>query len=158
MACRLSCGINLPFFLPNPGKEKHQKRRIRNFEDVSKCLLRNAKLSSPYIYPQLSDQIDNENNKLMKILLKLAQWYSWSQTCDILSFSLAVLKSNLKEPNLKKGTSDIMSLISRSSLASIPFLPEEVRVMILSPSVPANKRTIFISLPYKKKPYKSYLL
>ena len=44
-----------------------------------------------------------------------------------------------------------MSLISRSSPASIPFLPEEVRVMILSPSVSANKRTIFISLPYKKK-------
>ena len=38
----------------------------------------------------------------MKILLKLAQWYSWSQTYDILSFSLAVLKSNLKSQNLKK--------------------------------------------------------
>ena len=87
----------------------------------------------------------------MKILLKLAQWYSWSQTYDILSFSLAVLKSNLKEPNLTKGTSDIMSLISRSSPASIPSLPEEVRVMILSPSVSADERIIFISLPYKKK-------
>ena len=51
-----------------------------------------------------------------------------------------------------------MSLISRSSPASIPSLPEEVRVMILSPSVSADKRIIFISLPYKKKPYKSYLL
>ena len=38
----------------------------------------------------------------MKILLKLTQWYSWSQTYDILSFSLAVLKSNLKSQTLKK--------------------------------------------------------
>ena len=67
-----------------------------------------------------------------------------------------MLKSNLKEPNLKKETSDIVSLISKSSPASTPFLPEEVRVMILSPSVSANKSTIFISLPYKH-PYKSYL-
>ena len=93
----------------------------------------------------------------MKILLKLAQWYSWSQTYDILSFSLAVLKSNLKEPNLTKGTSDIMSLISRSSPASIPSLPEEVRVMILSPSVSADKRIIFISLPYKKKNFINHI-
>ena len=80
----------------------HQKRRIRNFEGISKFLLRNSKLSSPYIYPQLLDQIDNENNNLMKILLKPAQKYSWSQTYDILSFSLAALKSNLKSQTLKK--------------------------------------------------------
>ena len=39
----------------------HQKRRIRNFEGISKFLLRNSKLSSPYIYPQLLDQIDEDN-------------------------------------------------------------------------------------------------
>ena len=46
----------------------HQKRRIRNFEDISKCLLRNSKLSSPYIYPQLLDQIveDNPNENTSK--------------------------------------------------------------------------------------------
>ena len=120
----------------------HQKRRIRNFEDISKCLLRNSKLSSPYIYPQLLDQIDednpNENTSKAGTIIFLVK------TDDILSFSLAALKSNLKEPNLKKGTSDIISLISRSSPASIPFLPEEVGVMILSPSVSADKRTNFI--------------
>ena len=91
----------------------HQKRRIRNFEDISKCLLRNSKLSSPYIYPQLLDQIDednpNENTSKAGTIIFLVK------TCDILSFSLAALKSNLKEPNLKKETSDIISLISRSS-------------------------------------------
>ena len=91
----------------------HQKCRIRNFEDISKCLLRNSKLSSPYIYPQLLDQIDednpNENTSKAGTIIFLVK------TCDILSFSLAALKSNLKEPNLKKETSDIISLISRSS-------------------------------------------
>ena len=157
MACRLSCGINLPFFLPNPGKKKHQKRRIRNFEDVSKCLLRDAKLSSPYIYPQLSDQIDNENNKLIKILLKLAQWYSWSQTDDILSFSLAVLKSNLKEPNLKKGTSDTSSLISRSSRLH-PFYLKKFVWWFYLPLFQPTRELFLFHCPIKKKPYKSYLL
>ena len=50
-----------------------------------------------------------------------------------------------------------MSLISRSSPASIPSLPEEVRVMILSPSVSADKRIIFISLPYKKKNFINHI-
>ena len=91
----------------------HQKCRIRNFEDISKCLLRNSKLSSPYIYPQLLDQIDednpNENTSKAGTIIFLVK------TDDTLSFSLAALKSNLKEPKLKKETSDIISLISKSS-------------------------------------------